>query len=96
MDVGSLPLIDKPRSGDRGWQDSTKLTRMVRIKSRNRRCYDFYNHQIALLTLLVPFVVEKKNLNASRPSEHSQQSGGKMSKRVGGIIGCKDKTSSWH
>ena len=23
-------------------------------------------------------------------------SGGKMSKRSGGIIGCKDKTSSWH
>ena len=24
------------------------------------------------------------------------QSGGKMPKRLGGIIGCKDKTSSWH
>ena len=24
------------------------------------------------------------------------QSGGKMSKRLGGIIGCKDKTSSWY
>ena len=24
------------------------------------------------------------------------QSGGKMSKRLGGIIGCKYKTSSWH
>ena len=24
------------------------------------------------------------------------QSGGKMSKRLSGIIGCKDKTSSWH
>ena len=24
------------------------------------------------------------------------QSGGKMSKRLGGIIGCKEKISSWH
>ena len=24
------------------------------------------------------------------------QSGGKMSKRLGGIIACKNKTSSWH
>ena len=37
----------------------------------------------------------KKNLNASRPSEHPTQ-GGNMSKRLGGIIGCTDKTSSWH
>ena len=37
----------------------------------------------------------KKNLNASRSSEHPSQ-GEKMSKRVGGIIGCKYKTSSWH
>ena len=36
----------------------------------------------------------KKNLNESRPSEHPKQ-GEKMSKRLGGIIGCKDKTSSW-
>ena len=38
----------------------------------------------------------KKNLNASRPSEHPPVRGGKMSKRLGGIIGCKYKTSSWH
>ena len=38
----------------------------------------------------------KKNQNAPRPSEHPPQSGGKMSKRSGGIIGCKYKTSSWH
>ena len=38
----------------------------------------------------------KKNLNASRSSEHPTQ-GAEMSKRlVGGIIVCKDKTSSWH
>ena len=32
----------------------------------------------------------KKNLNACGQSE----SGGKISKRLGGIIGCKDETSS--
>ena len=31
----------------------------------------------------------KKNLNASRPSEYLPVRGKKMSKRVGGIIGCK-------
>ena len=38
----------------------------------------------------------KKNPNASRPSEHPPVRGGKMSKCLSGIIGCKDKTSSWH
>ena len=38
----------------------------------------------------------KKNLNASRPSEHPPVRGQKMSKHLRGIIGCKDKTSSWH
>ena len=35
----------------------------------------------------------KINLNASRPSEHPPVRGGGMSKRLGGIIGCKVKTS---
>ena len=38
----------------------------------------------------------KKIVNVSRPSEHSPGRGRKMSKRLGGIIGCKGKTSSWH
>ena len=39
----------------------------------------------------------KENQNAPpRPFEHIPQSGGKMSKRLGGVIGCKYKTSSWH
>ena len=37
----------------------------------------------------------KKNLNASKPSEHPP-SGGKMSKGLGVNIGCRDKTSSWY
>ena len=37
----------------------------------------------------------KKTLNAPRPSEHPPVRG-KMPKRLGGIIGCKYKTSSWH
>ena len=37
----------------------------------------------------------KKNQNASRPSEHPPVRGGEMSKRlVGGVKGCKYKTSS--
>ena len=37
----------------------------------------------------------KKNMNASKPSEHPP-SGGKMSEGLGGDIGCIDKTSSWY
>ena len=39
--------------------------------------------------------VFKKNLNASKPSEHPP-SGEKMSKGLGGNIGSRDKTSSWY
>ena len=39
--------------------------------------------------------VFKKNLNAPKPSEHAP-SGEKMSKGLGGNIGCRDKTSSWY
>ena len=35
----------------------------------------------------------KKNQNAPRPSEHPPVRGEKMSKRLGGIKGCKYKTS---
>ena len=38
----------------------------------------------------------KKNQNTLRPSGHPPVMGGKMSKRLGGIKGCKYKTSSWH
>ena len=38
----------------------------------------------------------KKNQNTPRPSEHPPVMGGKMSTRLGGIKGCKYKTSSWH
>ena len=43
----------------------------------------------SLLTRLV--VSRSQNLNASRPSEHLPIRGGEMSKRLGGIIGSKDK-----
>ena len=38
----------------------------------------------------------KENQNVPRPSEHPPVRGGKMSKRLDGIKGCKYKTSSWH
>ena len=47
--------------------------------------------------LFVVFVLFlTKNQNAPRPSEHPPVRGEKMSKRLGGIKGCKYKTSSWH
>ena len=38
----------------------------------------------------------KKNQNAPRPSEHLSIRGETMSKRLGGIKGCKYKISSWY
>ena len=38
----------------------------------------------------------KKNQNAPRPSEYPPVRGVKMSKRLGGIKGCKYKIFSWH
>ena len=38
----------------------------------------------------------KKNQSTPRPSEHPLVMGEKMSKPLGGIKGCKYKTSSWH
>ena len=37
----------------------------------------------------------KKNLNASKPSEHPP-SGENMTEGLGGNIVCRDKTSSWY
>ena len=42
------------------------------------------------------FLYLKKKQNTPRPSEHPPVMGGEMSKRLGGIKGCKYKTSSWH
>ena len=38
----------------------------------------------------------KKNQSTPRSSEHPPVMGGKMSKRLGGIKGCKYKTFLWH
>ena len=45
----------------------------------------------------VSLLLFKENQSTSRPPEHPPVMGKKMSKRlVGGIKGCKYKTSSWH
>ena len=49
-----------------------------------------------LETFVLFTCILKKNQNAPRPSEHSPVRGEKMSKRLGGIKGCKYKTSSLH
>ena len=42
---------------------------------------------------LVLWVCLKKNMNASKPSEHLL-SGEKLARDLGGNIGCRDKSSS--
>ena len=49
-----------------------------------------------LRTYLVCSSCLKKNQSTPRPSEHPPVMGEKISKRLGGIKGCKYKTSSWH
>ena len=39
---------------------------------------------------------QKTNVYKKNPSEHPPVMGEKMSKHLGGIKGCKYKTSSWH
>ena len=65
-------------------------------KLSNNYSYGTYL-QVALMVYKLKrnFTVFKENLNASRPSEHPPVRGEKMPKRLGGIIGCKYKTSSW-
>ena len=54
------------------------------------------SHDDSILVPLLGRGFLKKNQNAPRPSEHPPVIGEKMSKRLGGIKGCKYKTSSWH
>ena len=51
---------------------------------------------MVLWTLQIDEASLKKNQNAPRPSEHPPVRGQTMSKRLGGIKGCKCKTSTWH
>ena len=57
-----------------------------------------WDHRLQIQNIFMALfdVVIKKNLKAFRPSENPSVKAGKMSKRSGGIIGCEDKTSSWH
>ena len=63
---------------------------------------DSHHHGAVLVSIIVWICLFcltmylKKNQNAPRPSEHPPVIGKKMSKRLGGIKGCKYKTSSWH
>ena len=52
--------------------------------------------QLKTLVVVRPLVPKrlKKNQNAPTPSEYPPVKGKKMSKRIGGIIGCNNKTSS--
>ena len=49
---------------------------------------------LGINTIILPYCL-KKNMNASRPSQHPPVRG-EMSKRLDGIIGRKYKTFSWH
>ena len=71
---------------------------MERLKSLGKDRKVLYRKDcVRLLLLLGPgnkIWSLEKNLNVSRPSEHPPVRGGEMSKRLGEIVGCKDKTST--
>ena len=52
-------------------------------------------HKKETFTKTLLLLLFKKNLNASKPSEHPP-SGEEMSEGLGGNIGCRDETSSWY
>ena len=56
----------------------------------------YFLHVYFVILVIFSLSFLKKNQNAPRPSEHPPVRRGKMSKRLGGIKGCKYKTSSWH
>ena len=73
------------------WKHIEKITQNTR---RNVHPYPSsasrpYNNVLVQMIL-------KKNQSTPRPSEHPPVMGEKMSKRLGGIKGCKYKTSSCH
>ena len=74
----------------------TNITARVTLKT-NSMYHTFgvakkFRHSFMGRVLHVLFL--KKNQNAPRPSEHPPVREGEMSKRLGGIKGCKYKTSS--
>ena len=64
-------------------------------KKQKQNRNDVVHIKLGSNNMLLHRLLFKKNMNAPRPSEHLLVRG-KISKRLGGIIGCKDKTSSWH
>ena len=55
--------------------------------------YDFHL-QVQLMKVVNDSHIQRQN--ARRPSKHPPVRGGKMSKVLGGIKGCKYKTPSWY
>ena len=62
-------------------------------QQKQKQCYTSSN-MVIIMHFYIGYL--KKNQKAPRPSEHPPVRGGEMSKRLGGIKGCKYKTSSWH
>ena len=74
---------------DQGFKSGLIINQLSNISSHNIRIE-------CVCVCVCVCVCLKKNQNAPRPSEHPPVSGGKMSKRLGGIKGCKYKTLSSH
>ena len=76
---------------------STTMDLSVSISLVLVRCVALRNLDLLIKTgwsVICP--LKKNNQSTPRPSEHPPVMGEKMSKRLGGIKGCKYKTSLWH
>ena len=72
------------------------FAKMVHFRPSENLENNFRQHVVLLEYLPTRYCCLKKNQNTPRLSEHLPVMGEKMSKRLGGIKGCKYKTSSWH
>ena len=92
---GVLPLIIAA-NGPNGAISLTQTFNRNLFHVCNGQCFGVQKAKNEDRGTIVFTVVLKKNLNTSRPSEYPPVRGKSISKRFGGIIGCKNKTSSWH
>ena len=87
----SIIIVPSSHTGIGAWVNSKMYTNSILYNIINWHAWVSRKHRIhGKLGLQLSL---KKNQSTPRPSGHPPVMGGKMSKRLGGIKGCKYKTS---
>ena len=74
----------------------SRVYRVTQLRTDGVHCRESVGTGSVNLKVVPKRVFKRKNQSTPRPSEHPPVMEEKMSKRLGGIKGCKYKTSSWH